>query len=349
MTAGRVVRAVVADESATTRSLLVQVLTADPAITVVGEAATGTAALRLARTLRPSIVLLDLQLAGMTGLEVTQRIMREAPAPTIVMAAGSEPAQVEDGLQAVRLGALTVLPRLPGRGSPEFRRAAAYLTSTLKALAEVTVIRRRWPSAATPPAAAPRPRLPDTARAIAIGASTGGPVALRGLLERLPGTLTVPVVIVQHMAAGFIPGLAAWLDASTPLAVKVAAGGEPLRPATVYIAADGHHLEVDARERAVYSRRAAVGGFRPAADVLLESTARVYGPSAVGVILSGMGTDGLAGARAVRSAGGVVMAQDADSSAVFGMPGAVITAGLADVVGPVDRLARELSTLARRS
>jgi len=348
VTPERVVRAVVADGSATSRSLLVQVLTADPVITIVGEAADGAAALRLTRTLRPSIVLLDLQLPGMAGLEVTQRIMREAPTPIIVVAAGSEPAQVEDGLQAVRLGALTVLPRLPGRGSPEFRRAAAHLTSTLKALAEVTVIRRRWLSAATPAAAVPRPRSAAPARVIAIGASTGGPVALRGLLERLPETLAVPVVIVQHMAAGFIPGLAAWLGSSTPLAVKVAVGGEPLRAATVYIAADGHHLEIDARERAVYSRRAAVGGFRPSADVLLDSTARVYGPSAVGVILSGMGTDGLAGARAVRSAGGVVMAQDADSSAVFGMPGAVITAGLADVVGPVDRLARELSALVRR-
>ncbi len=348
MTPERAVRAVVADGPGTTRRLLAQVLADDPTIAVAGEAADGATALRLTRTLRPSIVLLDMELPGMGALEVTQVIMREVPTPIVVLAAGSGAAQVEEGLQAVRLGALAVLPRLPARGAPEFRRAAGHLASTLKALAQVTVVRRRWLAASAPAMPAPRPWPRARARVIAIAASTGGPVALRGLLERLPEALPAPVLVVQHMTAGFLPGLAAWLDSATRLEVKLAVGGEPLRAATVYIAADGHHLEVDARERAVYSRRAAVGGFRPSADVLLDSAARVYGASAVGVILSGMGIDGLVGARAVRDAGGVVMAQDAETSAVFGMPGAVVAAGLADVVGTVERLARELSALARR-
>jgi two-component system chemotaxis response regulator CheB len=173
-------------------------------------------------------------------------------------------------------------------------------------------------------------------------ASTGGPAALYRLLQLLPVPLAVPVLVVQHIADGFARGLALWLGEATPLPVRLAVHGETLQPGTIYVAPDGRHLTASRVGQVALTDEPPSSGFRPSASVLLRSLAEAYGAAAVGVVLTGMGSDGLEGARALRAAGAPVLAQDADSSVVFGMPRAVAEAGLATSVGTVEHLAQTL-------
>lgn len=347
------VRVLIADPCTATRSWLVALCGHDPGISVVGEAVNGAQTAELARLLRPSLVLMDVGMPGLDGVECTKLIMRESPTPIIVLTKSTSARDVEAGLRAVRHGALTVLPKpsaptahpstAPGR-TTQHDLAGRHLVSMVKALSDVKVVRRRSDRPAKAPSDDPSPRL----QIIGIAASTGGPPALARLLQELPADLPVPVVVVQHIVEGFLPGLVAWLGADVPFRVAVAADRQHLVPGTVYLAGDGRHLVVDAQLRAHLTSAPPMAGFRPSATVLFASMARALGPAAIGVVLTGMGTDGLEGLRELRSAGGRVLAQDQQSAVVNGMPGAVVAAGLAHVVGPVTRLAADLSERARR-
>ena len=341
---GSIVRVLVADDSTTARHLLVAMCEKDPFLQVVGEAADGVQAVELTRRLRPSVVLMDIHMPILDGLESTKLIMRETPTPIIVVTAGTSRRDVEAGLSAVRNGALTVLPKpTDPPGTPGYAASAQRLVAMVKALADVKVIRRRVDARDT--ARPPRPEL----RVVAVAASTGGPPAVCRFLQELPRELSVPVVVVQHIAEGFLPGLVAWLAAEVPFPVVEAMAGQRLEPGTVYLAGDGRHLEVDSQLRARLTDAPPASGFRPSATVLFASLARSLGPAAAGVVLTGMGSDGLDGVRELRRAGGRVLAQDAATSVVNGMPGVVVAAGLADVVGPVERLAADVSALTRRN
>lgn len=334
------VRVVVADDSPTARHLLVSLCERDPDITVVGEARDGVEAVQLTQDLHPALVLMDVHMPRMDGLEATKTIMREAPTPIIMVTGGTAHRDVEASLSAMRLGALTVLPKPPGPGAPGFDQAATRLTSMVKALSDVRVVRRRVGT--TTPRDDGQPTLPRP-RLLAVAASTGGPPAVCRFLQCLPADLPVPVVVVQHLVAGFMPGLVDWLRLEVPFHVVQAEDRARLRAGTVYLAPDGRHLEVTSDLRARLTDGGPVAGFRPSASVLFESLARSLGKSAVAVVLTGMGTDGLDGARALHAAGGRVLAQDEESCAVYGMPRAVTRAGVSDVVGPVEELAAQVA------
>lgn len=348
------VRVLIAEDSVTARELLVSLLGSDPGIKVVGEAANGVQAVEMAKRLRPSLVVMDIQMPEMDGFEATKRIMIEAPTPVIIVTAAHDPRDVEMSLRAVQLGALTVLPKPVGPGSPGFEASAGRLVSLAKALAEVKVVRRRWSAEGAAAAARSREAAQERGleggpvHAVAVAASTGGPAALYRFLEHLPRDADVPVLVVQHIADGFSQGLVTWLSSGTPLPVKLAEQGERLAGGVVYVAPCRHHLEVGPGRTVSLSATPPVGGFRPSATVLFRSVAAAYASTAAGVILTGMGQDGCEGLAALRSAGGRVLAQDEASSVVFGMPGAAISAGLAHVVAPVEGLAHSLSKLVTR-
>ena len=181
---------------------------------------------------------------------------------------------------------------------------------------------------------------------VAIGTSTGGPAALRRILIDLPGDFAAPILVVQHIAKGFLGGLASWLNSSCRLHVKVAGDAEPLESRTVYLAPDDRHLGVRRDGRTLLSDAPPIGGFRPSATFLFESVARAYGANAIGIILTGMGSDGVAGLRELHAAGGLVLAQDEASSVVYGMAQEAVQAGVADDVIPLERIASRLVELA---
>jgi two-component system, chemotaxis family, protein-glutamate methylesterase/glutaminase len=330
------IRVVLAEDSSTVQELLVQLLESAPDIRVIGRGRTGDEAVDLAVRLRPDLVLMDVHMPGMDGLGATKEIMVRAPVPIILVSSSASREEVPLSFDAIRAGALMVIPKPDNPGAPTFNGRRDHLLAMIRAMASVKVVRRWGPRQRTR-----RPPGPPLRRGTVVGiaASTGGPAALYRLLEGLPGDFPAPILVVQHLALGFAPGLAAWLNGGSPLAVGIAQAGEPLRPRTVYLAPDHRHLAVDAEGRVVLRDSPPVGGHRPSADCLFESLAAAFGPGTMAVVLTGMGRDGVEGLRAVRDAGGRVLAQDEASSVVFGMPRAAIEAGIATEVVPLDDLA----------
>ena len=343
------IRVVLVDDSPTARALMRRLCESDPRLSVVGEAADGQTAVELVASLRPSVVVMDIEMPVLDGIEATRRIMRETPTPILVVTAHYDARDVALSLRAVQAGALSLLHKPGGPGSPTFQEDAQRFVRLVRTMAGVQPVRRYHTGPAT---RRPGPRLSvalglgageGPPRAVGVAASTGGPAALHRLLGLLPATLPVPVLVVQHIADGFAPGLALWLGGATSHPVRLAEDRQPLEPGTIYVAPDRRHLEASRHGRVLLSDHAPVAGFRPSASVLFTSLADTYGPSAVGVVLTGMGSDGLDGARALRRAGAPVLAQDAGSSVVFGMPRAVTEAGLATSVGTVDELGAALA------
>lgn len=334
------IRVLVAEDSLTVRELIVSILESDPAIEVVGQAKDGRRAVELATELRPDLITMDVQMPLLDGLEATKEIMVQAPTPILIVSSRASQAQVELSLNAVRAGALMVLPTPDGPQSPRFEESRATLLSMVKAMAGVKVV-RRWSSARRLQRPARRRPPPPGLRLVAVAASTGGPAALQQILSELPRDFPVPIVAVQHIAVGFVPGLAQWLTGSCNLRVKVAEDGEELLPRTVYLAPDHRHLGVEEGE-VVLSDEPPLAGFRPSASHLFASAARAYGASLAAVILTGMGRDGVEGLRHAREAHALIIAQDESTSVVYGMPGEAVAAGVVDAVLPLPEIAPRL-------
>jgi two-component system, chemotaxis family, protein-glutamate methylesterase/glutaminase len=348
-----VLRVLVVDDSEVARRLLVSVLAAADGLGVVGEAANGAEALALAGRLRPDVITMDVQMPGMDGLEATRRIMEQHPAPIVVVSGGHDPDDLAHSLRALDAGAVAALRKPGGPADPGFAAEAAELVRTVTLMAEVKVFRRRpAPSPAPPPAGTsparpagdgtrPAPRPP--AELVAVGASTGGPAALATVLRALPATTPVPILVVQHITAGFDAALTTWLDETTPLTVRLAADGQPLHAGQVLVAPAGRHLGLSAAGRVELRQDPPLSGHRPSATHLFASVARVFGSRAVGVVLTGMGSDGAAGLLALRRAGGTVLAQDQASCVVPGMPAAAVAADAVDEVVPLAELGARIA------
>ena len=341
------IRVLVAEDSHTARELLVEILRSDPEVEVVGEAANGALAVEMTRKLRPSVVTMDIRMPKLDGFEATRQIMVEVPTPIVIVSGSLDVHEVEVSMHALKAGALTVLRKPQGPEAPDFDEQARRFLDTVKAMSQVKVV-RRWPERTRPEPLPPIPAVRNGARprVVAIAASTGGPAALARILSEMPGDFPLPVLVVQHIARGFVDGFATWLNTTASLRVKVAEDGEPLCARTVYVAPDDRHLGAMERSTITVCKDPPIEGFRPSATFLFESVARAFGTSAVAVILTGMGRDGVAGLRAIRETGGRVLAQDEESSVVFGMPGAAISEGLADATLPLGAMAYRLRELA---
>jgi len=326
-------RIVVADDSPFMRSVLNGALSA-AGFDVVGTASDGDEALERCRRLRPDAMTLDLAMPGLDGIGVL-RAMRASGAhdlPVIVVSAFS-PAHGARAVDALAEGAFDLVPK-PAVGEP-FHSFTENLAGRLRA----AIVRQAAPAgaeaAATPlaiatPSAARRP--------VVIATSTGGPRALARLLPDLPSPLGEGVVIVQHMPAGFTGSLASRLDRDSALRVREAAAGDALDPEYALIAPGGQHLRLE-DGRSILSDAEPIGGLRPRADLTIADLVETWGERTLLVVLTGMGRDGLEGARAVREAGGRILCEAAESCTVYGMPRAVAEAGLADLVLPLDELA----------
>ena len=346
------IRVLVAALSQTERDALARVLRSDAGIEVVGSAGDGAETVRLTRQLKPHVVAMGVLENGVEsaeevdGLEATRRIMANTPTPIVVALPPTHADREQRVAALLAAGAVAALTRTePGERE---------LLDTIKAMAHVKVVGQRLRRSSSRPSKAP---LEQGVGVIAIAASTGGPHALSRVLKPLPRDLPVPVVIVQHLSAGFVRGFAHWLKELCALDVRLVDRTLRLRPGVAYLAPDGAHLRVarstlsypSARGELPYSLVLSDGpvheGFRPSASVLFESVAEAFGPRALAVILTGMGRDGFSGLQRVHAAGGCILAQDRHTSVVFGMPSMAVEGGLADHVLPVDQIAPRILDL----
>lgn len=337
------------DDSATVRAALARVLEADPGIKVVSRVGNGQQAVDAFAALppagRPQVVLLDLEMPVMDGMTALPLLLRQEPRPAIIVASALTQKGASATMAALRAGAADYIPKPGAAGGgladPSFR---AELLAKVKGWARV------GPSRPVAKPAVPLRAPPLTPgrglRAVGIGCSTGGPQALTALLRGIGRTLPVPIVAVQHMPAGFTAMLADHLDRLGGPGCAEAQDGEALRPGRFYLAPGDRHLLVESKaDGGLFARLSDTppeNFCRPAVDPMLRSLAAACGGAVLAVILTGMGQDGLLGCRAIAAAGGTVLAQDETSSVVWGMPGTVARAGLAQALLPPEGLAEQI-------
>ncbi|HSV34534.1 MAG TPA: chemotaxis-specific protein-glutamate methyltransferase CheB [Ramlibacter sp.] len=342
------IKVLVAEDSAVVRMLLVHLLETDPAIEVVGQVSDGQAAVAFVQATTPDAVLMDIHMPRMNGFEATRRIMETQPVPIIVCSATADTRDTVVAFQAMEAGAIACIEKPLGSAWGDDQAKAAHLVQTVKLMSEVKVVRRTAAAGGSAKARTvplPAPSVAARVKAVGIGASTGGPAVLQTLLAGLPEGFAAPILVVQHLAPGFLPGLVAWLTASTRLAVEIARDGVYPLPGHVYLAPDDCHMGVSAGGAIVLSRASKESHVRPAVSFLFRSLAQVYGPRVIGVLLTGMGRDGADELRNMRDLGATTIAQDEASSVVHGMPGVAIALGAASLVLASGQIADTLVAL----
>ncbi len=323
------------EDSPTTAAHLGFLLGEATGFRLIGVASSAEQALRMLATSNPQVVLMDIHLPGIDGVEATRHIMSTRPLPVVLCTASTNAADLRLVMRCMEAGALAVVKKPRGFGEDD--GDAAKLIETLRLMSEVRLV-RRWSSTllapdlssgVAPPAALAAPAV------VAMGASTGGPPVLQQILAELPRDFPLPILVVQHLAPGFVAALAQWLAAEAQRPVEVAQPGVTPRPGHVYLAADDGHLEVGPRGQLVLTSGAPVNGARPAVDVLFRSVGDRFGANVIAVLLTGMGRDGAGELKRLADLGALTIAQDEKSSAVFGMPGAAVALGAArNVLAP---------------
>jgi two-component system chemotaxis response regulator CheB len=343
------IRALVVEDSVCARELLIHTLQSDPAIEVIGAVGDGLEALSFLEKEKPDVITMDIHLPHLDGMETTRRIMATHPVPIVIVSGSWRADEVSTTSQAMEAGALAVADKPRGGRSPEAARLARQLVQTVKAMSEVRVVRRRARSPARTSdnlvIGGLRVDPPRAVEVVAIGASTGGPPVLQTILRSLPAAFPAPVLIVQHIAAGFLPGMARWLNDTTGFPTHIGTHGELANPGSAYLAPDNLHMGLDSLGRIALSDSPPENGLRPAVAHLFRSVLAVHGTRAVGILLTGMGRDGAHELKLLRERGAFTIAQDAESSVVHGMPGEAIRLQAASYILPPEKMGPMLSQI----
>jgi two-component system chemotaxis response regulator CheB len=363
MTPGRNTRILIVDDSAVMRSLLRSVVCAEEGLEVAGTAADGESALSAIESLHPDLILLDVEMPVMDGLATLRQMRARGYRMPVIMCSSLTQRGAQVTIEALACGAADYVAKPAGQASREAatRALAMDLIPRIRALTSRPQPQPLLPCAARSPLALPMPPahkpqpVSSTPVVLAIGVSTGGPEALDLLLPALPANFPLPVLIVQHMPELFTKLFAQRLDGQCRLRAREAAEGDSVRAGTIYIARGNWHMEVLAASRpgqppTLHLNQGPLENHcRPAVDVLFRSAAALYGSGVLALVLTGMGSDGLAGCRAIRDRGGSVLVQDEPTSTVWGMPGAVANAGLAHHVLPLQAIVPEILRIAGRA
>ena len=342
----RVLRVVVIDDSAYVRKVVREILSRSPFIEVVGTARDGREALELVERLEPDVVTCDLIMPELDGVGFVREQMQRRPVPIIIMSVAKETAEAT--LTALDAGAIDFVQKPTALATEKIFDVSTELIDKVKAAGTIALNRIPISSATQTETSQPVPKIPGnhSVDLVVIGISTGGPQALKRLIPQLPSDFPVPVAMVMHMPVGYTEMYAAKLNELSPLEVKEAAEGDEIKPGRVFLAAAGRHLSLkrEANGRVVTHLDARPFGMlhRPAVDVLFQSAAEVYGNRVLGVVMTGMGSDGKEGAAWIKSQGGIVFTEAESSCVVYGMPWSVMEAGLSDKSIALENMARAI-------
>ncbi len=341
----RKIRVLVVDDSMFMRRMISDLLSQDAAIEVVGTARNGQEGLEKARALKPDVITLDVEMPVMDGVTMLQKLMQEQPTPVLMLSSlTTEGAEIT--LKCLELGAVDFITKPSGSISLDIYKISSQIIEKVKAAAQARVAATSVPTQATAvvsPARAVIARRGGDAPLVVIGASTGGPRALSVVMSSLPADLEAKILLIQHMPEGFTRSLAERLDRNSPFIVREAQGDEVLEPGVAFLAQGGKHLKVERGGRLVLTQDPPVHGVRPAVDVALLSIAQNYPGKVVVAILTGMGSDGAAGVRALYAKGAYTIAEDESTCVVFGMPRAAIQTGCVKRVVPLDQVAQAIT------
>ncbi|MBI5904035.1 MAG: chemotaxis-specific protein-glutamate methyltransferase CheB [Deltaproteobacteria bacterium] len=330
------VELLIVDDSSSVRAIIRAMVEGDDGIRIVGEAGSGLEAVEMVESHRPGVILMDVQMPGMNGIEATERIMASRATPIIAFSALTLGEEAKASIDMLAAGALDVMAKPDLSSEAAVLDCSRVLRKKILIASRVTVVRhlRHTLSMARGRRLLPGREVIGRYRAVGVGASTGGPAALREIFSRLSPTFPLPILVVQHITSGFTEGFAEWLQQHTSLRVRVARESDRAEPGTILMASEGRQMEVAADGTVCAASRKPCGVHLPSADVLLNSLASAYGKAAVGVLLTGMGADGAEGLLAVRRAGGLTLAQNEESCAVFGMPREAVRKGAVDELLP---------------
>jgi two-component system chemotaxis response regulator CheB len=341
------IRVLIVEDSRVIREFLEHIIGQDPRLVIVGSVGTAEEALLLLDRVSPDVISMDIRLPGMNGFEATRRIMAERPTPIVVVSASVECEDLRITMNALQAGALTVLEKPVGTASADYEALAERLCTQLAIMSQVNVVRRRVPAKFEP-----RPErlaVLQTAdyRMLGIVASTGGPNALVRLLEGLGPDFPLPIVVVQHITASFLPGFASWLEGVSPFSVCIVGDRKAVAPGTIYLAAPDRHLRVELGGVRLDAGDP-VCAQRPSGTVLFESMAKTLGARALGVLLTGMGEDGAEGLLQIRNQGGYTIAENESTAVVYGMPGEAVRLGAVCESLPLPAIAPRIREIAVR-
>lgn len=344
-------RVLVVDDSPFVRRLISDWLNADPDFEVIGTAKNGAEGVKLAASLRPDLITLDVEMPEMNGIEALQQIMQMAPCPVVMVSSVTKQGAAYT-IQALELGAVDFVTKPEGPSSLYLVQAKDELVQKCHAAVSIKKASLQPISAAAPRHLVKSSlgvRALATDKVVVIASSTGGPKALTTLFQSLPKGFPARMLIVQHMPAGFTDSFAKRLDQIGTVPVKEAVDGDRIVPGLALLCKGGVHMEVTDQGTVRFNDSPSLHGVKPAADYLFKSAARIYGSRCLGVVLTGMGKDGAIGALEVKQAGGLVLAESEESAVIYGMPKAACEIGAVSEQFPIEQMASAIvSCLARR-
>lgn len=354
------IKVLITEDSPVVRGYLKYILDSDPDIEVVGVAKDGEEAVDMVAQSKPDVVTMDIHMPKMDGYQATRKIMETYPVPIVICSASWNPEEVDKTFRTMEAGAVAALEKPRGMGHPDSEASVGELLKTVKLMSGVKVV-RRWSKDRKRPvsksskekkktqektetSAAAGTKTTDV-KLVAMGSSTGGPLVLQTIISGIPKNFPVPIVMVQHIAPGFLAGLAEWLGRTTNYPVHIAEDGEKLNPGCAYLAPDGFQIAVDKSLKVHLNDEQPKQNLCPSVSYFFNSVLQTFGKQCIGVLLTGMGRDGANELKALKDVGAVTIAQDKETSVVHGMPGEAIKIGGASIVLPSTGIAEKLVDL----
>ncbi len=342
------VKVLIVDDSSVSRELLSFIIQSDTGLQLVGSATNGEEGVEMLIQLEPDVVVMDIVMPKMNGFEATKKIMEIRPTPIIIISGVFNREEVEKSFDAIHAGALTIIEKPRGVGDAQYLETARFVIRTIKALSETKDKKNHFKEHNQQVGKSINMAQEQTVSAICIGASIGGPQTLATLLSSLPASFPVPIYVAQHISTGFIEGFANWLDKTTPLTIKIGSDGEQALPGYVYLPPDGMFLKVNSDHTLTISPSDDKHSSHSSINTLMSSVAENFGRNAIGILLTGTGTDGVNGLLEIKNRGGISIVQDPTNAVISDLPLAAISVQAADHIESIEKIASSLPILIKK-